>query len=107
MTKEDPLHVSFHVRDERTAYYLDKLIRDHGDGDPDQWFNDLIAERQQAAVAEIPSRLAALAEKVSAHVDPEKVVAWDGPAPANPPPRPDSARRRPRRPKPSSEWRMR
>ncbi|WOC14331.1 hypothetical protein [Gordonia sp. MP11Mi] len=106
MTADDPLHVSFHVHDEKLAHYLDKLIRDHG-GDPDQWFNDLIAEHQQTALAAIPARLAALAEKVSAHIDPEKVAAWDGRAPANPPPRLDSARRRPRRPKPSSEWRTR
>lgn len=107
MTAEDPLHVSFHIRDDNLAYYLDKMIRDHG-GDPNGWFNDLIAEHQQAALAAIPDRLVALAEKVSQHVDHQAVAAWDGRAPVNPPPRPDSARsRRPRRPRPSSEWRTR
>lgn len=106
MTKKDPLHVSFHVRDEGLAHYLDKMIRDAG-GDPDTWFNDLIEERQQATLAAIPDRLAALAEKVSAHVDRDAVASWDGRAPVNPPSRPDSARRRPRRPRPSSEWRSR
>lgn len=104
MTAQDPLHVSFHVRDEKLAHYLDKLIRDHG-GDPDTWFNDLIADHQESAIAAIPDRLAALAEKVSQHADPKKVADWDGCAPSNPPPRPDSARSRPRRPRPSSEWR--
>lgn len=106
MTKEDPLHVSFRIRDERLAYYLDKMIRDAG-GDPDAWFNDMVVKHQQAAIATIPDRLAALAEKVSQSIDHEAVAAWDGRAPVNPPPRPDSARRRPRRPKPSSEWRTR
>lgn len=106
MTKEDPLHVHFHVRDEATAHHLDRLIAKAG-GDPDQWFNDLVEEDRQAAIAAAPARLAALAEAVSQSIDHEAVAAWDGRAPSNPPPRPDSARLRQRRPRPSSEWRTR
>ncbi|GAA4753048.1 hypothetical protein [Gordonia alkaliphila] len=91
MTKEDPLHVSFHVRDEAAARYLDKLIARSG-GDPDEWFNGLIDEARQAAIAAVPARLAALAESVSRSIDYETVAAWDGVAPSNPPPRPASAR---------------
>ena len=91
MTAKDPLHVSFHVRDERTARYLDKLIARAG-GDPDEWFNGLIDEAHQAAIAAAPARLAALAEAVSATVDHEAVAAWDKVAPSNPPPRPAAAR---------------
>lgn len=91
MTKEDPLHVSFRIRDECTARYLDKMIARAG-GDPDAWLNDLIEEALQTTVAAIPARLAALSEAVTAHVDWEKVAAWDGRAPSNPPPRPASAR---------------
>lgn len=91
MTAQDPLHVSFHLRDEVLARHLDKLIARSG-GDPDAWLNDLIAEDRQAAIAAIPARLAALAEAVSQSMDPEKVAAWDGRAPVNPPPRPAAAR---------------
>ncbi len=91
MTKEDPLHVSFHVRDEGLARHLDKLIARAG-GNPDEWFNGLIDEAREAALAAVPARLAALAESVSQSIDPEKVAAWDGVAPPNPPPRPAAAR---------------
>lgn len=106
MTAQDPLHVFFRLPVERLARHLDRMIHDAG-GDPDRWLADIIEADQGRRRAEVPARLAALAEKVSQSIDPEKVAAWDGRAPVNPPPRPDSARRRPRRPKPSSEWRTR
>ena len=91
MTAQDPLHVHFHIRDELLARHLDKLIARAG-GDPDEWFNGLIDEARQAALAAVPARLAALAETISATVDRDAVAAWDQVAPPNPPPRPAAAR---------------
>ncbi|WP_280476174.1 hypothetical protein [Nocardia farcinica] len=101
MTAQDPLHVFFRLPDERLARHLDRMIHDAG-GDPDRWLADIIEADQDRCRAEVQARLAALAEKVSAHIDRDAVAAWDGKAPPI-----DGEVRRPRRPRPSSDWRTR
>jgi hypothetical protein len=101
MTAEDPLHVQFRLPDEQTARHLDRMIHDAG-GDPDRWLVDVIEADRERRRAEVPARLARLAELVSQHIDHAAVAAWDG----KPPPI-DNEVRRPRRPRPSSEWRTR
>ncbi|WP_168706299.1 hypothetical protein [Gordonia paraffinivorans] len=77
------------------------MIHDAG-GDPGRWIVDVIEADRERRREETPARLARLAELVSQNIDRDAVAAWDG----KPPPI-DGEVRRPRRPKPSSEWRTR
>lgn len=99
MSAHDPLEVTFHLPDEHTASWLDRMIAIAG-VTPDAWLTDLIhrdrTQRLQGASDRLSVLLDAAADRAVPSEDPDALTT-DNTAP----PRPAHARA----PKGSSSWR--
>lgn len=100
MSAHDPVKVTFHLPDEQTASWLDRMIAIAG-LTPDAWLTDLIhrdrTQRLEGAADRLSVLLDAAADRATPQGDPETLDTTGNTAPA----RPAHARA----PKGSSSWR--